>query len=277
MILATTGDIAAAMILLSVLEGFRRVPEGDFVITLWRGRWRHYSSPTSVWFRRLRWLWLFTLQFQPRTFSCAFAPPLAKAAKPHHPVGYAIESHKEKFRALGWVTICQFVLVFLLLPFAATMSSALAYGTLILIIALGGAIAALSWRFRRWDVVKYVAYPPSSLFAVADQTIDALRGYRCDEVTVALLDGSERNSLLRRYYRTAVFGSDQSDTDSQAIRRDASELLAPHGLQISEFLDDPIKSYSGARSFCPCCETEFVIDNGECTDCCHVRLIPFKL
>jgi hypothetical protein len=277
-ILATTADIASAMIFLSLLEGFRRVPDESFVITRWRGRWRKHSSPASVWFRRLRWLWLVPLQFRPRTYVCGFAPPTA-AAKPQTPnrVLEAIEGHRNRWHSLGVVSSGQVVLIFFLLPIAATASPVWAYSVLIMILMFAAAIAALSWRGLRWTVFKYVAYPPSSLFAVADHTLDALREPSCDAIALALFDGADRDAFLRRYYRTAIFGAGQSDTDSQAVRRQAERLLAPYGLRLADFLGDPVRSYAASRSYCPCCETEFVIEDGECVDCSHVRLVPFKI
>src|SRR5688572_23324631 len=66
----TSADVASALVLLAIIEGFKRVTPDEIVFVSWRARWSTTSNPTAVWLRRIGWLWIAPVQTAPRIFVC---------------------------------------------------------------------------------------------------------------------------------------------------------------------------------------------------------------
>lgn len=274
----TPGELAVAIVLLAILEGFRRVQSSEIVITRWRSGWRVADSVWAFWFRKIGWLWIAPFHTSPRIFICSQeasgSGPADKAEI--EAVKAAVMELNYCVRKLSLVLTIQCASVFLVLPVVAVFGSSLAVYIGILLVCLCAiVIAVLAWPQQEWHALKYALYPPSSLYAVVDSTIDGLKGHDIDLVIVALLPSQTAGEMLRRHYRSRSFGPDSDPTEREAVRSRTLQLISLRGLNPKDIIGNPKPSSPEVLSFCPCCEAEFVIREGECSDCPGVALMAF--
>jgi hypothetical protein len=180
----------------------------------------------------------------------------------------------ERYRMLTLLTAGQTVLIFAAIPAVALVgSTAAVYSGVCASLLVGSTIAAAVWKEDSWHALKYAAYPPASLFALTDRTADALETSDFDAVAAALLPDDDARELLRRTYRSSCFGPEPQDRERIEAR--IEDLVRLRGWNAETITADPEPSTGNAISFCPCCEAEFIIAEGECCDCPGVTLHPF--
>jgi hypothetical protein len=279
-VVITPADLAAAVVFLSVLEGFRRIAPDKVVITWWKGQCRAGSSPLCLWLRSIGWLWLAPLQAGPRTFLCrtdtAFASPRS-GTEALQSVRLSVETIHKRYKRLSVITTAQAWIILVGLPALALFGWPVAiYTGLMATLVCSAAVAAGLWREQSWNALKYAIYPPSSLFALADQTLYRLEEEDFDAIVAAVLDDDGTRTLLRRAYRMTCFGPLSEASDFANVRARITELCNIRQIPPEYVLGDPRPTAPGVISFCPCCEAEFVIPEGECCDCPGVQIQQFR-
>jgi hypothetical protein len=279
-VVITPADLAVAVVFLSVLEGFRRVAPEEVVITRWKGHWRAGSSPFCLLLRSIGWLWLAPFQPRPRTFVCRRDTAFRSQKSGRDAMGSVhalIRTLQRRYTSLSLMTIVQVWLILAALPLLALFGSPLSiYAGLTATLLCSVAIAAAVWHEQSWNALKYAAYPPSSLFAVTDLTLHRLEQEEFDAVVAALLDDQTTRTLLRRAYRVTCFGPESEDADCAKVRTRIAQLCNIRRIPVEDVLGDPRPTAVNAMSFCPCCEAEFVISEGECCDCPGVQIQQFR-
>lgn len=274
------GDLAVALTLLAVLEGFRRIAPEEFVFTSRNNQWHVRILSLSIWFRRIGWLWLAPWQVTPRTFVCRTGSAFSSLRSGPAAVGDVRNSMAElrrRYRLLSTLVALQAAMILALLPLLALFGSATAIYSAVLATAMAGvAIAVCVWNDDRWNALKYAAYPPSSLFALADRTLHSLEGHDFAVIAAVLAPDRQVTELLRRTYRTACFGPESERRSRPAAEAMIRDLAVMRGIGELEITRDPAPSSEHVLSFCPCCEAEYVIPQGECGDCPGVSLQPFR-
>jgi hypothetical protein len=274
----TPADLVSAMFFLVLLEGFRRVRPHDLVLTRWRSRWSTKGSPRAIWFRTIEWLWVLPLQTDPATFLCsrnntAWDQQSSVALKA---VETQVSSDKRRYKRLCLLTTVQAcVILFLLPPLAVVGSSRIIYSGLAAVLLIAVLITVAAWPINSWRSLKYMLYPPSSVFAVTDATIESLAAFDFDAVVATLLPYEDALPLLRRHYRSRSNGPAQTEAERDRVQARMTSLMRARGFDVHGITRAPERSSENVLTYCPCCDGEFVLDSGECSECEGVKLMPF--
>lgn len=274
--IVTAADLAAALVFLSLVEGFRRVPPDHAVLSQFGGEWRLGGSPVAVWIRTPGWLWLAPAQTGARTLIC----PASAIALPGSPasemakVREELAAAKAACRSLRPLLVAQALMIFAIVPPSALLASArVAYWTLLLAVALCVATAAVSWRQFGWRSVKYL-YPPASLYSASDSTLDCMRRHSFDAVIAALLPDAAVAPALRRFYRRRIFGGAGAGPRDDLVER-AAAICGQRKIPLDRILSPPARRSPNEVSFCPSCEAGYLIRDGTCKDCGGAALVLF--
>ncbi len=135
---------------------------------------------------------------------------------------------------------------------------------------------------RRKSLWKMVLCPISAVRAVDEICIGAMEGFDPTAVASVLCPPERASDFLARVQRKLQHRSGNDGSDSTAAR-----LLAWHAGRMLEAMSElsaalPPVSHSGpeadagARSYCPRCLCQFVIENGVCPDCGDTELVAFE-
>jgi hypothetical protein len=274
----TPADLASALFVLVLLEGFRRVKHEEFVLTRWKRRWRAAGSPLAIWFRTIEWLWVLPLQTEPGTFICRRENTAWErdSVTSVDAIQREVRESGRYWRRLCVLTTVQACLLLFLIPALAIAGSTIAiYSGISVVLILGLFITAGSWSIFRWRSLKYLFYPPASVFAVLEATIDCLEGFDFDAIVMAFLPEEEALPLLRQHYRAIWYGSGRTKAESDRVQSRMKAMMQVRKLDVAAITRPPKRSSEGIVTYCPSCDAEFVIHSGECSDCPGVTLVRF--
>jgi hypothetical protein len=272
------GDLVSALILLTVLEGFRRVGPDEVVIAKWRGAWTCGSSSSALWFRSIGWLWL-APHFGARTFVCRSGQPV-----PDTVPKLAVDDVRDRIAKISNIspklrilTLTQALLIFFILPAVAVFGHRLfIYCGMAVVLLTGSAMAAMLFKTRGFEAMKYALYPPASLLAVAENSIIGLQDCDFDAVVTAMLPDEATVAVLRRHYRSSCFGPGSDISQRERVELRVAEFAKLRKLDAQRIIGQPNPSSATVLTYCPCCEAEFVLARGVCPDCGGVELVRFE-
>lgn len=196
---------------------------------------------------------------------------------------------------IRWMSLIFFVFLFVATPILVTM-----FGLERLIIAIAAAmvlsasvIALMFYRAHRKfypaesserfeNVVKMVLCPPVSLRAADVLTRNVLAEYS-PVVVASVLAGSGERQFVRGFVRDLQHPLKHEIADERAAETiewmTAQQLK--YGLAQVERVDrfagflEPLQGEGDSVSYCPRCEVQFVVAEGECPDCPGVGLVAF--
>jgi hypothetical protein len=215
---------------------------------------------------------------QPSTFICRSNNTkwLSGRGTAVNEVRRALHDAAERYASLCILTSVQAIILLFVLPSTGIFGSTRTiYAGILLVLFLAAVITGHAWRSCRWNSLKYIFYPPSSVFAVVDATLGILEKVDFDAVVAATLPPGQAVPWLRRYYRSLLYEFGQEPVHRDRVKRRIAAVLADAALDPEAILRAPGRRAEETLGYCPCCDEEYVISDGECSECPGVRLVPF--
>jgi hypothetical protein len=62
----------------------------------------------------------------------------------------------------------------------------------------------------------------------------------------------------------------------KTLQKIAEQFVKERGVNMEALLTPPLRQDASSASYCPRCESEYAVREGECADCTGVRLCPFE-
>ncbi len=134
-------------------------------------------------------------------------------------------------------------------------------------------------------LIKMILCPPTSLRACDLLTESLLSNYNPLVVGHLLLSGDRYREFSIRTLRNLKYPpvdhsadrrtSEISRWQSQTLLRKASNFLGEMAMVQEELLCPPLPNEPNVRAYCPRCLAQFTREEGHCSDCPGVTLLPF--
>jgi hypothetical protein len=182
----------------------------------------------------------------------------------------------ERYGSLCILTSVQAIILLFVLPLIGIFGSTRAiYGGILLVLCLAAVITVDAWRSCRWNSLKYIFYPPASVFAVVDATLGTLENVDFDAVVAATMPPEQAVPHSADTTGVCCMHAGKRQPIRERVKRRIAGILV-EGRWIQK--QSCVRLDAEAEeivSYCPCCDEEYVISDGECSECPGVRLVPF--
>jgi hypothetical protein len=201
----------------------------------------------------------------------------------------------EEFQAhtvfLRAASVLLFVFLFLLAPVLIRLRG-LERIWPILLAYLIWSLAWIGWSFLRahralypgqkegrWQQVMVLALSPFSAVRANDVLLrDLFCAFHPVAIGYVLLPKEESRVLAERNLRQSLFRMESDVTSSDSVmRRVLQAFLSKNGMPPEELLSPPQRESENCQTYCPLCLAQFVLVEGECSDCGDVHLKKFPL
>ncbi len=129
----------------------------------------------------------------------------------------------------------------------------------------------------RWQQVMVLVLSPFSAIRANDVLLrDLFFTFHPLAVACVLLSKEDARARAERNLRQSLFRMDRDAASSDAAMRRALEsFLVKNGMPREELLRPPRRESGNCQTYCPLCLAQFVLAEGECTDCGDVQLKQF--